>query len=890
MTFQKSPHGIEAVSIIAEMEKSYLDYAMSVIISRALPDVRDGLKPVHRRILYAMKEGDYEYNRPYRKSARIVGDVMGKYHPHGDTAIYDSMVRMAQDFSMRLPLIDGQGNFGSMDGDPPAAMRYTEARMAKTASYLLEDIKKQTVDFVPNYDDSTLEPSVLPARYPNILINGASGIAVGMSTNIPPHNLGEIIDGCCALIKDPQLSFEDLIKIIPGPDFPTGGKIFGTAGIHKAYTQGRGSVIVQSKYHFEKFDKNQDRIIITEVPYQTNKSILLERIAEYTKKQDVPILSDLRDESNRHGIRIVIELKKNVLPEVIVNQLFKYTPLQTSFSIHTLAIHKNKPEVMTIKNMLLAFLEFREEVLRKRYVFDLNKNRDRAHILLGLAVAVHNMDPIILLIKSSADTKTALQALLNSQWETAAIEPFMKLLTPKAVFSAHYQLSEVQARAILDLRLHRLTGLERNKILKDLQDVCKTIEEIMAILGSKERRFQIIEQELREIKEIFNTPRRTEIEVNELESSEEDFVKKEDMVVTITSSGFIKRVPLDTYRAQKRGGKGRSGVQMQEEDAVTQIFVADTHTNLLFFTSKGMVYKNKVYKLPAGSPTSKGRALINLLPLSKGEKISNIMPLSGNYDDLKKQSLIFSTTSGFVRRNTLEDFINVKSNGKIAMKLNNEEQLVCVLACEEHQDILLATQNGISIRFPMTDLRIYSNRNSLGVRGIKLTPGDQVISMSLLNHNIYTPEQRAAYLKASNLIKRTEPTEEILPQNNERSSDFYELQKHEEFIVTITASGYGKISSAYEYRVTARGGKGISNIELTKRNGPTIVASFPVHLQDQLMLVSSTGQVIRLNVNNIRVAGRTTQGVILFRSCDTGNVVSVAHLPHDNTEITTIDE
>jgi DNA gyrase subunit A len=853
---------ITPVTIEEEMKRSYLDYAMSVIVARALPDVRDGLKPVHRRILYAMKEGGYEYNKPFRKSARIVGDVMGKYHPHGDSAIYDAMVRMAQDFSMRLPLVDGQGNFGSMDGDQPAAMRYTEARLAKSAHSLLDDIDKETVDYQANYDDSTLEPTVLPARLPNLLVNGAGGIAVGMATNIPPHNLGEVIDACCAYIEDPDISVDKLIEIVPGPDFPTGAVVLGRAGIRAAYITGRGSIVLRSRYVVEDIRKDRPAIVVSEVPYQVNKARMIEQMAEMVRDKRIEGIAEIRDESDRDGVRVVIELKRDAIPDVVLNQLFRFTQLQTTFGVNMLALTGGRPEMMGLKDMIAAFVTFREEVITRRTVFELGKARERAHVLVGLGVAVANLDEVIALIRSAPDPQTARDQLMARNWPARDVEPLIALIDEpgRRVVDGHYRLSETQAKAILDLRLHRLTGLERDKIHQELTEIGTQIVEFLAILASREKLYQILRDELLEMRQEFATPRRTVIEDAEFEADIEDLIAREDMVVTVTNTGYIKRVPLSEYRTQRRGGKGRSGMSMRDEDFVTQVFVASTHTPIIFFSSVGIAYKLKVYRLPLGNPQARGKAMVNLLPLQQEETITTVMPLPEDEESWSTLDVMFATASGYVRRNLLSDFTDIRANGKIAMKLDEGDRLIAVQVCSDQQDVLLAARNGKCIRFPVTDVRVFAGRTSTGVRGIKLDSGDEVISMSVLRHVVFDSEMRDAYLKGD------------LPAAASES-----LAEQEEHILTVSENGYGKRTSAYEYRITGRGGSGIANIDLTEKTGP-VVASFPVDHTDEIMLVTNAGKLIRTPVDDIRIAGRKTQGVTLLRTADDECVVSAARL------------
>ena len=900
-TVANNVDGILPVEISEEMRRSYLDYAMSVIVARALPDVRDGLKPVHRRIIYGMYENGYDYNKPYRKSARIVGDVMGKYHPHGDAAIYESMVRMAQPFSMRLPLIDGQGNFGSMDGDSAAAMRYTEARLEKVAHALIEDIDKDTVDFVPNYDETLQEPSVLPARYPNLLVNGANGIAVGMATNIPPHNLGEVLDACCAYIDNPDISIDDLISIVPGPDFPTGGLILGYGGAKSAYYTGRGSVMMRAKCTIEELRKDKEAIIVHEIPYQVNKAMMISKIAELVKDKKIDGISEIRDESDRQGVRVVIEIKRDFQPDVILNQLYKFTSLQTSFGMNMLAINGGRPMMMNLKDIISAFVSFREDVIRRRTIYELNKARDRAHILVGLAIAVENLDPVIELIRTAPNPQEAKDALLAKAWPAGEVEALVKLIDEpdRKVENGFYYLSEDQARAILDLKLQRLTGLERDKIHQELYGLGDEIKECLSILASREKLYNIMRDEFVAIKDEYATPRRTKIEDIEYDTDIESLIQREEMVVTVTEAGYIKRVPLNAYKAQKRGGKGKSGMATKEEDFVTRLFVASTHTPVLFFSSKGQVYKMKVYKLPLGSPTSKGKPFINLLPLSDGENITTIMKLPENEDECKDMSIMFATSQGNVRRNSLMDFVNVQSNGKIAMKLDEGDKLVNVRICTEDDDVMLAAKGGKCIRFPVTEVRMFVGRNSTGVRGMKLADGDEVISMSILNHSDATSEERDEYGRASSALKRIQSErgvdaqvkfEELGVDANILPEAKYDAMKAaEQFILTVTTTGYGKRTSSYEYRVTGRGGQGIANMEMSARN-KEVASSFPIEDDNQIMMVTDGGKLIRMPVEDIRIAGRKTQGVILFRTADNERVVSVTKLEADEGDDEELEE
>ena len=884
------PSDTTPVSIEEEMRRSYLDYAMSVIVARALPDVRDGLKPVHRRILYGMKEGGNEWNRPYRKSANIVGYVMGNYHPHGDAAIYDAMVRMAQDFSMRLPLIDGQGNFGSMDGDPPAAMRYTEARMSRAADALLDDIDKETVDFQPNYDGSHQEPKVLPARYPNILVNGGSGIAVGMATNIPTHNLGEVIDACIAYIDDNGISIEALMAMAPGPDFPTGGIILGRAGIADAYRTGRGSIVIRGKAAIEEVGKDREAIIVTEIPYQVNKARLVERIAELTREKQIDGISDLRDESDRHGVRVVVELKRDAMAEVVLNQLYKFTPLQETFGINMLALDGGRPVLMNLKNVVAAFVAFREEVVTKRTVYLLGQARGRAHLLLGLAVAVANIDPVIALIRKAKDPETARAQLVARPWPAASIAPLVALIEEEGrsrlAADNTYKLSEEQARGILDLRLQRLTGLERDKIAEELRDLTEEIRGHLDILGSRPKLLDVVRNELRAAKEQFATPRKTVIEDATAETNIEDLIQREDMVVTVSHAGYIKRVPLATYRAQRRGGRGRAGMAVREEDFVNEVFVASTHAPVLFFTSSGRVYKLKVHTLPIGTPQSRGKAMVNLLPnLSPTENISTVMPLPETAQEIEGKTIVFATAHGYVRRNALGDFEEVKANGKIAMKFEGEDKgdrLIAAAICTAADDVLLATRNGKVIRFPAEDVRVFSSRGSVGVRGIKLAKGDEVFSMSILRHEDVESEQRYAYIVEAN--RRRHGEEEAEDADAEETAaatiteeQFAEMAAREEFLLTVTEKGFGKRCSAYDYRITGRGGQGIENMKPSRGQGAT-VAVFPVRGQDQLMLVTNEGTVIRTPVEDISIRRRGSGGVRVFTLDEGARVVSVAHL------------
>ena len=896
---------IAPIAIEDEMRRSYLDYAMSVIVARALPDVRDGLKPVQRRILYAMHEQGYNSDKPYRKSARIIGDVMGKYHPHGDQAIYDAMVRMAQDFSLRLLLIDGQGNFGSMDGDPPAAMRYTEARLAKVAETLLEDIDKDTVAFRDNYDGSESEPVVLPARYPNLLVNGAGGIAVGMATNIPPHNLGEVIDACSAYIDNPGLSSIDLMRYIPGPDFPTGGLIMGTGGARSAYETGRGSVIMRAKVHIEEVRKDREAIIVTEVPYQVNKARLLERIAELVRDKRIEGISDLRDESARQGVRVVIEIKRDAMAEIVLNQLYRFTPLQTSFSCNMLALVNGRPILLTLREIIEQFIRYREEVVTRRTKYLLNRTRGRAHLLLGLAVAVANVDEVVALIRNAADPTEAREKLMARDWPTGDILPPIGLVEGDDAAAAiaekgNYQLTEEQARAILDLRLHRLTGLERGKIVDELNELVERIAELLDILRSRDRLMTLIRDEMLEIKEKFADPRRSQFAEGELDQDEEDLIQREEMVVTVSLKGYVKRVPLGSYRAQRRGGKGRSGMATREEDFVAQVFIVNTHAWVLFFSTMGKAYRLKTYRLPMATPQSRGKALVNLLPLDEGETISTVMPMPEEEETWVDFNVMFATAHGSVRRNRLSDFGNIRANGLIAMKLDEGERLIGVETCREDQDVLLFTRQGKCIRFKVSDVRVFSSRASSGVRGIRLAKGDEVLGMTILDHVEIDPSTRRAYAKRVSQERRAvgvedeeNGTEEVTAEDVEtdeiaiEDSVFVDMKAREQFLLSVANDGFGKRTSAYEYRVTGRGGKGIDNLELSragKKAGAEVVAAFPVQGGDQIVLISDGGQIIRSSVDEIRFTGRKSRGVTIFRVSDKETVVSVGHIDDEDVD------
>ncbi len=897
------PSDISPIAIEEEMSRSYLDYAMSVIVSRALPDARDGLKPVHRRILYSMHENGYTHDKSYRKSARVVGDVIGKYHPHSDQSIYDALVRMAQDFSMRLPLLDGQGNFGSVDGDPPAAMRYTEVRMDKSAGALLEDIDKATVDFQTNYDDTESEPMVLPARFPNLLVNGAGGIAVGMATNIPPHNLREVISACNALIDNPAITIDELIEHVPGPDFPTRGLILGRSGAKSAYHKGRGSVVIRGRVHTEEIRKEREALVITEIPYQVNKVSMIEKIAELVREKRIEGISDIRDESDRDGMRVVIELRRDAVADVILNQLYRFSQLQSSFGCNLVALTGGRPELMNLQDFLWAFIAFREEVVTRRTKFLLGKARERAHVLVGLAIAVANIDEVIRLIRAAPDPATARAELMARNWPAKDMEPLIRLIAdPRHALSENgtYKLSEEQARAILDLRLQRLTALGRDEIANELNELAEKIKEYLEILRSRARVMQIIKDELAEVNEQFGTDRRTEIVDHEFDVDDEDLIAREDMVITVSHRGYIKRVPLTAYRAQRRGGKGRSGMSTRDEDFVTQLFVGNTHTPILFFSSAGIVYRLKVWKLPVGTPQAKGKALINLLPLGQDEKITTIMPMPDDEATWGDLHLMFATRNGTVRRNELSDFARINRGGKIAMKLDNGDGIVGVQICSEADDVLLTTRDGRCIRFRVGDVRVFAGRNSTGVRGIKLGTDkergpDHIISMAMLRHVDTTPAEARAYLKLRRQIEggdeEAEDVAEVEADDEDENGDemhvnqerYAQLSAAEQHVLTVSENGYGKRTSAYEYRVSGRGGKGIIAMTVSKRNGP-LVASFPVEESDEIMLVSDGGQLIRCPINGVRVAGRSTQGVTIFNTAAEERVVSVEHITESDDE------
>ena len=891
---ERKPYDGPSISITKELKTSYLDYAMSVIVSRAIPDLRDGLKPVHRRILYAMHETGNTHDKSYRKSARPVGDVMGKYHPHGDSAIYDALVRMAQPFSMSLPLLDGQGNFGSMDGDNPAAMRYTEVRMDKPAAFLLNDIDKDTVDFQDNYDGKDREPSVLPARFPNMLVNGAGGIAVGMATNIPPHNLGEVIDATLALIQSPDLSSEDLIQYVPGPDFPTGGIMLGRSGARKAYLEGRGSVIIRAKTKVEEIRKDRYAIIIEEIPYQVNKASMIEKIAEQVREKKVEGISHVQDESDRNGVRVVVELKRDATPDVVLNQLYRFTPMQTSFGCNMLALNGGRPEQLTLRSFLTNFIDFREIVVARRTAFELRKARERSHILCGLAVAVTNVDEVVATIRSSSDAAEAREKLMKRRWPAGSIAEYIKLIDdPTHTINEDdtYNLSETQARAILELRLQRLTQIGVQEVTEELQTLSKKIKEYLAILGSREQIMAIIMAELNEVKEQFAVPRRTEIVDWSGDMEDEDLIEREDMVVTVTSGGYIKRTPLIDFRAQRRGGKGLAGMQTKDEDVVTTLFVANTHTQLLFFTTDGMAYKLKTWRLPLGGRTAKGKAIVNILPIPVGVSIAAIMPVDVEEKEWDNLQIIFATSAGDVRRNALSDFTNVRSNGKIAMELNDGTELVNARIAREDDDVMLFTDSGRAIRFSTTAVRVFKGRKSTGVRGIKLLGTDKVVSMSVIRHFIATPDERSAYLKmrraVSGLVdEEASSDEEEVSENATISPDRYaEMSASENLILTITAGGAGKLSSSHDYPVRGRGGMGVAAMDKTMRGG-AIVASFPVELEDQIMLATSNGQSIRVPIEGISFRSRSAGGVKVFDTKESEEVVSVAWIADqgDDTE------
>lgn len=882
--------GLLPVNIEDEMKKSYLDYAMSVIVSRAIPDVCDGLKPVHRRILYAMNESGCYYNKPYRKSARIVGEVMGKYHPHGDSAIYDSLVRMAQDFSLRETLIDGQGNFGSVDGDSPAAMRYTESRLAKLSHSILDDIDKDTIDFKENYDGSEEEPVVLPAKFPNLLVNGAGGIAVGMATNIPTHNLGEVLDACCAYVDNHEITSEELLEIVKGPDFPTGGIILGQTGIRSALLTGRGSVITRGKVHFEDTKDKKQIIVIDELPYQVNKAKLVERIAELVKEKRIEGISDLRDESDKQGIRVVIELKRDAYGDVILNQLYTYTPLQTSFGVNMLALDRGQPKLMNLMDIIRAFVKFREEVVTRRTIFMLNKAKDKAHTLIGLSIAVKNIDEVISLIRSSPDPDAAKQRLLERSWLANEVQELIDLVgdTRNAVTDGHCFFTEAQAKAILEMRLQRLTGLEYGKITAELAVLATEITDYVDILSSRTRLLGIIKDEFLAVKEEFATPRKTSIEQSEFEHDIEDLIPKEDMVVTVTTGGFIKRTPLSTYRSQRRGGKGKSGITVRDEDVIVKIFTANTHDNVLFFSTVGKVYKLKVYKLPLASAQSKGRSLMNIFPMYEDEKINEVMTLPDNEDSWDNLNIVFATDKGGIRRNSLDDFKSVQSNGKIAMKLKGDDKIIGVSLCYPEDHVFLAASGGRCVRFPVEAVRVFKSRDSDGVRGMRLAEDDRLLSMSILSGAQFSIEERDSYLRIPldlRLELASSEGDTALLEGKEFALDndkIMAMAKDEEFILTLTENGFAKRSSAYEYKATGRGGSGVVNIVTSERNG-SVVASMPIKPEEQLLMITNKGTVIRCPVVDVRISGRATQGVVVFKTAASEQVVSAEKIPAEDT-------
>ncbi|WP_172600847.1 DNA gyrase subunit A [Cereibacter sphaeroides] len=878
--------GLPQVSIAEEMKTAYLDYAMSVIVSRAIPDLRDGLKPVHRRILYAMHETGNTSDKPYRKSARPVGDTMGKYHPHGDGAIYDALVRMAQPFSMGLKLLDGQGNFGSMDGDNAAAMRYTEVRMDKPAAFLLADIDKDTVDFQDNYDGKDREPTVLPARFPNMLVNGAGGIAVGMATNIPPHNLGEVVDATLAMIENPDISTERLMEIIPGPDFPTGGVILGRSGARKAYLEGRGSVIMRAKARVEEIRKDRYAIVLDEIPYQVNKATMIEKIADMVREKKIEGIAHVQDESDRVGVRVVIELKRDATPEVVLNQLWRFTPMQTTFGCNMLALNGGRPEQLTLRDFLSHFLTFREDVVARRTAYELRKARERSHILCGLAVAVSNVDEVVATIRSSADPAEARERLMTRRWPAADIADYIRLIDdPSHTINEDgtYNLSEIQARAILDLRLQRLTAMGVKEVTDELAELAAKIRDYLDILGSRERIMAIISDELREVKDLFAVPRRTEISEWAGDLEDEDLIEREDMVVTITSGGYIKRTPLAEFRSQRRGGKGLASMATKEDDVVTTLFVANTHTQLLFFTTDGMVYDLKCWRLPLGGRTAKGKAIVNILPIATGISIAALMKIDEPEEEWDRLQVVFATSEGDVRRNRLSDFTNVKRNGKIAMKLPEGVSLVNVSICDEQDDVMMVTALGRAIRFSTTDVRVFSGRDSTGVRGIRLASGDRVVSMSVIRHFEADPAERAAYLKQRRLMAgvteeaEADEEEDAVEAGQLSPTRYAEMSAAEDLILTITARGLGKISSSHDYPVRGRGGQGVTAFEKSMRGGQ-LVASFPVEMSDQVMLATSGGQSIRVPVEQISFRSRSAGGVRVFDTGASEEVVSVARI------------
>ncbi|MFQ8430488.1 DNA gyrase subunit A [Amaricoccus sp. W119] len=892
-------HSGPAIAIESEMRTAYLDYAMSVIVSRAIPDLRDGLKPVHRRILYAMNETGNTHDKPYRKSARPVGDVMGKYHPHGDSAIYDALVRMAQPFSMSLPLLDGQGNFGSMDGDAPAAMRYTEVRLDKPADYLMADIDKDTVDFQPNYDGKDLEPSVLPARFPNMLVNGAGGIAVGMATNIPPHNLGEVIDATLALIENPDLGVAEIMEYIPAPDFPTGGIILGRAGARKAYHEGRGSVIIRARTKIEEIRKDRFAIVATEIPYQVNKATMIERIAELARDKRIEGIAHVQDESDRFGVRVVVELRRDATPEVVLNQLFRFTPMQTSFGCNMLALNGGRPEQLDLRKFLTSFLTFREEVVARRTAFELRKARERAHILCGLAVAVSNVDEVVATIRSSADPAEARERLMTRRWPAEDIAPYIRLIddpSHRINEDGTYNLSETQARAILDLRLQRLTALGVKEVTDELEELAGRIQDYLDILASRARIMEIISNELREVRTLFAVPRRSEIIEHDADLMDEDLIEREDMVVTVTSGGYIKRTPLTEYRAQRRGGKGTQGMATKDEDFVTTLFVANTHTALLFFTTSGIVYELKTWRLPLAARNARGKAIVNILPIDQGTSIAAIMPVDVPEEEWSKLQVMFATSDGDVRRNALDDFTNVKANGKIAMKLPEGVRLINARICSEDDDVMLTTKAGRAIRFPTPDVRVFKGRDSTGVRGIRLASGDEVVSMAVIRHFEATAEERAAYLKRRRAVMGA-PEEEVEAEEGEEAASgnfelgqarYVEMSEAEDLLLTVTEKGFGKLSSSHDYPVRGRGGQGVAAMDRAMRGGP-LVTLFAVDPNDQIMLATDAGQSIRCPVSDISFRSRGAGGVRVFQTAGGERVVSVALVAEAGVDVSGVD-
>ena len=891
---ERQHHDGPTITVEEEMKRSYLDYAMSVIVSRAIPDLRDGLKPVHRRILFGMHEGGYDFNKPYKKSARLVGDVMGKYHPHGDSAIYDALVRLAQDFSMRVPLADGQGNFGSMDGDSPAAMRYTEVRMAKVATMLLEDIERETVDFQANYSNEFHEPVVLPARFPNLLVNGTQGIAVGMATNIPPHNLGEVINATLALIENPDLTIAELMEYIPAPDFPTGGIILGRSGAYKAYHTGRGSVIIRAKTHVEEIRKDRFAIIVDEIPYQVNKATLQERIAEIAREKKVEGIAHVQDESDRLGVRVVIELKRDATPDVVLNQLYRFTALQTSFGCNLLALNGGKPEQLDLKVFLSAFIAFREEVVARRTAFLLRKSRERAHLLCGLAVAVENVDEVVQTIRSSADPAEARERLKTRRWPAEAIADYIRLIDDPS-HTIHedgtYNMSDLQARAILDLRLQRLTAMGIKEIGEELKTLADEIKDYLDILRSRERIMQIISDEMIAVRDEFDTPRRTEIVEYDGDLDDEDLIEQEEMVVTVTHGGYIKRTPLTEFRAQARGGKGLAGMATKDEDFVTRLFVANTHTPILFFTTDGMVYKLKTWRLPLAGRNARGKAIVNVLPVQQGVSIAAMMPVDAAEDEWANLQIVFATSEGDVRRNKLSDFTNVMRNGKIAMKFEegSDTRMIGARICDENDDVMLSTASGKAIRFKTTDVRVFAGRGSTGVRGIKLAKGDEVVSMSVIRHFVAESEERQAYLKMRRAVagatddEEVADDEEVVADVGLSQERYAEMSAAEELLLTITQGGLGKLSSSHDYPIRGRGGQGVQAIDKALRGGP-VVANFPVEMDDQIMLVTDAGQSIRCPVGGISFRSRSAGGVKVFNTGKGEKVVSVAWIADQGDE------